>query len=45
MFVEAIDHHITPEGGHTVTWQLSYTSTVGNPFILDTSTLDTGQLG
>ena len=45
MFVEAIDHHITPETGHTVTWQLSYTSTVGNPFILDTSTLDTGQLG
>jgi hypothetical protein len=45
MFIEAIDHAITPENGHQVTWQLSYTSTVGNPFVLDTSKLDSGQLG
>lgn len=45
MFIEAIRHTINKETGHQVTWQLSYTSTVGNPFILDTSTLDSGQLG
>ena len=45
MFVEAIQHTISKETGHKVTWQLSYTSTIGNPFILDTSALDTGQLG
>jgi hypothetical protein len=45
MFIEAIQHKVTKEGGHTVTWQLSGTDTIGNPFILDTSTLDSGQLG
>lgn len=50
MFIESIQHTIIADPalgneGHTVTWQLSYTSTIGHPFILDTSTLDSGQLG